>query len=170
MSDDITFCGNKDCKHKDCFRHWTNIKEPNIPHSFAYFNNTPECEWVKKNNKLEIGRAIEKYQKEHPIMGYIDVTKIQGGEESVKTVDSMIDKCMRQIREQTDMWCICEMAKRFMQGARPIYYTERKGEWIKDDFGRMICDQCQFPFAEFQSKEYCSCCGAKMKGDSIQDG
>lgn len=36
------------------------------------------------------------------------------------------------------------------------------GEWIVDEFGRKICGKCQFPFAEFQSANYCSLCGAKM--------
>lgn len=39
---------------------------------------------------------------------------------------------------------------------------EKYSKWIKDEFGRTICRRCQFPFAEFQSKSFCSLCGAKM--------
>lgn len=37
------------------------------------------------------------------------------------------------------------------------------GEWVVDEFGRKICGKCQFPFAEFQSDNYCSLCGADMR-------
>lgn len=37
-----------------------------------------------------------------------------------------------------------------------------QGEWIVDEFGRKICGKCQFPFAKFQSNNYCSLCGAYM--------
>lgn len=36
-SDDITFCVNKLCKKESCFRNQKNIKCPDIPHSFAMF-------------------------------------------------------------------------------------------------------------------------------------
>lgn len=46
---------------------------------------------------------------------------------------------------------------------RAILLPERpQGEWIIDEFGRKICGKCQFPFAEFQSNNYCSLCGAYM--------
>ena len=41
MSEDITFCGYKDCPNKTCERHTSHIKNPHISHSYAYF---PECE------------------------------------------------------------------------------------------------------------------------------
>lgn len=36
-SEDITFCANKSCEKKDCFRNCVNIKHLDIPHSFAMF-------------------------------------------------------------------------------------------------------------------------------------
>ena len=42
MTDDITFCGS-DCNNKKCFRHPSNIREPRIPHSFAYLKDTDDC-------------------------------------------------------------------------------------------------------------------------------
>ena len=39
---------------------------------------------------------------------------------------------------------------------------EKFSRWEKDEYGRKICRACQFPFAEFQSSNFCSCCGRKM--------
>lgn len=47
MSDDITFCGS-DCDNKKCFRHPSNIREPRIPHSFAYLKYTEDCSFKKE--------------------------------------------------------------------------------------------------------------------------
>lgn len=41
MSEDITYCGYHNCPNKDCERHSSNIKNFNILHSFAYFENCP---------------------------------------------------------------------------------------------------------------------------------
>lgn len=45
-----------------------------------------------------------------------------------------------------------------------------QGEWVVDEFGRKICGKCQFPFAEFQSDNYCSLCGAKMQKGGAENG
>lgn len=47
-SEDITFCGS-DCNNKKCFRHPSNIKEPRIPHSFAYLKDTEDCPMKETN-------------------------------------------------------------------------------------------------------------------------
>lgn len=41
---------------------------------------------------------------------------------------------------------------------------EKFGRWETDEYGRKICAACQFPFAEFQSHNYCSLCGRRMIG------
>ena len=38
MSEDITFCLNKDCKKTKCERHASHIKDKAIPHSYAMFD------------------------------------------------------------------------------------------------------------------------------------
>lgn len=38
MREDITYCVNKKCPRKKCERHISNIKQKNIPHSFAEFD------------------------------------------------------------------------------------------------------------------------------------
>lgn len=42
FTDDITFCASK-CEKTDCFRHQSNIKEPQYPHSFSCFKGTNSC-------------------------------------------------------------------------------------------------------------------------------
>lgn len=42
FSDDITFCGSS-CSKTDCFRHPSNMKQPEFPHSFAFFKGTDDC-------------------------------------------------------------------------------------------------------------------------------
>lgn len=39
MGEDITFCGYSKCPNKKCERHQSNIKNFDIPHSFAYFHD-----------------------------------------------------------------------------------------------------------------------------------
>ena len=64
------------------------------------------------------------------------------------------------LRAQLDNVNITEMGVSKMK-----YSVEERptGEWITDEFGRKICGKCQFPFAEFQSNNYCSLCGADMR-------
>lgn len=42
MSEDITYCLNKDCKKTKCERHASHIKDKAIPHSFAMFDCSDE--------------------------------------------------------------------------------------------------------------------------------
>lgn len=42
MSEDITYCLNKDCKKTKCERHASHIKYKAIPHSFAMFDCSDE--------------------------------------------------------------------------------------------------------------------------------
>ena len=53
MSEDITYCMNKDCKKKKCERHASHIKDKTIPHSFAMFDCSAD-----KPRKWAISRPI----------------------------------------------------------------------------------------------------------------
>ena len=59
MTDDITFCATK-CNCINCFRHPSNIKNPSIPHSFAYLKDAEDCP-MKKNIKREFIEIITNY-------------------------------------------------------------------------------------------------------------
>lgn len=42
MTDDITFCAS-DCHRHGCYRHPSNIRRPELPHSYANFGGTADC-------------------------------------------------------------------------------------------------------------------------------
>lgn len=42
MSEDMTYCMNKDCKKKKCERHASHIKDKTIPHSYAMYDCSAE--------------------------------------------------------------------------------------------------------------------------------
>ena len=66
MSQDITFCGS-DCDNKKCFRHPSNIKEPRIPHSFAYLKDTDDCPMKKQEVRCIDANALkEEFSKYKP--------------------------------------------------------------------------------------------------------
>lgn len=58
FGDDITFCANKNCKDKGCYRNSKHIMHDNIPHSFALFT---ECEkWDDKGAEWFMKQMDEK--------------------------------------------------------------------------------------------------------------
>lgn len=57
FSDDITFCANKNCMDRKCYRNPKNIKH-HIPHSFALFTECEKwsdrgAEWLTKQMDKE---------------------------------------------------------------------------------------------------------------------
>ena len=115
----------------------------------------------------EARKAIEKYQKEHPLhFGMmIDVTAISS-EEGVDIVSQQIEKIKKKVDEDTDLWCICEMAKMYIRGVKPVYPVKQKGKWIYvccygDEFPQ--CSVCG-EINDVKSK-FCPDCGADMRGE-----
>lgn len=46
FEDDICFCfDSENCNHTDCWRHDSNIKYKDVPHSYSYFKNTEYCQY-----------------------------------------------------------------------------------------------------------------------------
>lgn len=72
------------------------------------------------------------------------------GEIRVNIPDDEKDKFIEELRKEP----------------HPIVFEpeEDTATWITDEYGRQICSKCQFPFAEFQSHNYCSLCGRRMIG------
>ena len=128
----------------------------------------------------EARKAIEKYQKEHPLpYGTIDVTAISS-KEGADIISQTIEKISKQIDKDTEFWCICEMAKMYMQGVRPVYPVKLHGEWIitsEDTEGihHIKCPFCKYekgsectPYIKvtFDKLPYfCENCGADMRGE-----
>lgn len=54
MSDDMTFCNKKDCKHTECGLHQSRIRDIWRDRSVADYENTECC---LKNNKKE-GKSL----------------------------------------------------------------------------------------------------------------
>ena len=117
----------------------------------------------------ELKNAIEKYQEKHPLHfgAMLDVTEVSSKEDA-DIISQAIERISKEVSKDTDLWCICEMAKLYMQGVKPVYHVRPHGEWIpnyKSQFinpGRhcSLCGKCvQF------SENFCPQCGADMRGD-----
>ncbi|MBQ1572312.1 MAG: hypothetical protein IIZ78_14385, partial [Clostridiales bacterium] len=79
-------------------------------------------------------KAIEKYQKEHPLHfgTMIDVTAVSS-KEGADIISQTIEKISKKVDQDTDIWCICEMAKMYMQGVKPVYPVRPQGEFSRKD-------------------------------------
>lgn len=126
----------------------------------------------------EARKAIEKYQKEHPLpFGTIDVTAISS-KEGADIISQTIEKISKQIDKDTELWCICEMAKMYMQGVRPVYPVRPQGKWIitsedADGIHHIKCPFCKYEKgSEFEPyiivvfdklPYFCENCGAYMR-------
>lgn len=110
----------------------------------------------------EVRKAIEKYQKEHPLQfgTMIDVTAISS-KEGADIISQTIEKISKKVEEDTDLWCICEMAKMYMQGVKPVYPGRSQGEWIDGTQG-YYCSNCDYYDKQHYEHKYCPNCGAKM--------
>lgn len=118
----------------------------------------------------EARQAIEKYQKEHPVpfpCNTVDVTAISS-KEGADIITQTIEKISKQIDKDTELWCICEMAKMYMQGVRPVYPVRPHGKWeyktITDDY--RVYGRCSNCLQRKRIDNYCPNCGADMRGDS----
>ena len=116
----------------------------------------------------EYKRSIEKYQKEHPLPfgTMLDVTAISS-KEGADIISQTIDRISKKMEEDTELWCICEMAKMYMQGVRPVYPVRRTGQW---ELHGMIyyCSECGHECGE-SGDNFCGNCGADMRGDDHED-
>ena len=127
----------------------------------------------------EARKAIEKYQKEHPLQfgTMIDVTAMSS-KEGADIISQTIERVSKKIEEDTELWCICEMAKMYMQGVKPVYPVRPKGEWEIDSDGLPVCKECgeialQRVFVKMPhliqevrmvKSNFCPNCGAIMTG------
>ena len=103
----------------------------------------------------EARKAIEKYQKEHPLQFgvMLDVTAISS-KEGTDIISQTIEKISKKVEEDTDLWCICEMAKMYMQGVRPVYPVRTQSEWIPITYRPMTTEE-RIKLAEYCGVEFC---------------
>ena len=83
----------------------------------------------------EARKAIEKYQEKHPLPfgTMMDVTATSS-KEGADLISQTIERVSKKMEEDTELWCICEMAKMYMQGVRPVYPVRPKCD----------CENCDF--------------------------
>ena len=112
----------------------------------------------------EMRKAIEKYQVEHPLHfgTMLDVTAISS-KEGADIISQTIEQISNKVNEDTELWCICEMAKMYMQGVKPVYPLRSQGEWlpIEDEDFVVKCSVCG---VESFKTPFCPRCGADMRG------
>lgn len=120
----------------------------------------------------EARKAIEKYQKEHHLHfgQMLDVTAISS-KEGADIISQTIEQVAKKVDEDTELWCICEMAKMYMQGVKPVYPVRPQGEWIWREtgtsnyrYGYFTCSNCSFVSKAKQN--FCAECGADMRKGS----
>lgn len=115
----------------------------------------------------EVRKAIEKYQEQHPLPfgTMMDVTVISS-KEGADIISQTIERISKKIDEDTELWCICEMAKMYMQGVRPVYPVRNTGKW---KLHGMIyyCSECGKEYDEWNCGNFCGNCGADMRGEEI---
>lgn len=113
----------------------------------------------------ETRKLIEKYQKEHPLhFGMMmDVTAISS-KEGVDIISQTIERVSKKVDEDTELWCICEMAKMYMQGVRPVYPVRPKAKWIRLGSESFYCSNCDN--LRNVHDYYCEHCGSEMFDDN----
>lgn len=123
-------------------------------------------------NEDQIRQAIDRFQETHPVSFAFDIHHIRD-EESLDIIKRTIDDLCEKAERDSEMHIIMEMAKQYMNGAKPSY-DRKEGEWITIKFARkdLNCpeksklDFVQCPFCEtiHQGRHhFCSYCGAKME-------
>lgn len=147
----------------------------------------------KEMTNEEIRKAIDKYQKEHPLHfgTMVDVTAINS-KEGADIISQTVERISKKVEEDTELWCICEMAKMYMRGVKPVYPARMQGEWIEVkpsqsdledgiDY-REECSICHEPnrhyefddhdniiSATYYKTNFCPNCGADMRGGVKND-
>lgn len=76
----------------------------------------------------------------------------------VDSIDNEINKYMRKVQEQSDMYRICEIAKLYIESQRPAEWEYTDGRW---GLGDWRCSKC----GGYSNKDthYCPNCGRRMK-------
>lgn len=94
-------------------------------------------------DKNQIREQIDKFQKSHPQKAIFDVTHLTDSFPS--EMDLLIQKIIKHEMDNTEMYIICELAKAYLEGARPTYPKPH-----------LTCKDCRHRDPE-DRKCYCGC-------------
>ena len=124
-------------------------------------------------DKNEIRRAIDRLQIEHPCnIAYDPIAFVNM--EAVNTIKGCVDKIAKRMAEDTEINIICEFAKLYLEGVRPILERPH-GEWIEhtiktgwsNSSTMYECSTCRSERWHSFKWSFCPVCGTKMEvGDS----
>lgn len=116
-------------------------------------------------DKVEIRRAIDRLQTEHPCHFDFNAT-VFDSMKSVDIIKKAIDAVSNKCQEDADIHIICEMAKLYLDGVKPTIKRPH-GEWGKWVISEVRCPEC---LGYFDTDCYvkgeldkCPSCGARMK-------
>ena len=115
-------------------------------------------------SKEEIRKAIDRLQDEHPCYFTYDPTRMDSLE-SADVLKRAVDTVSQRMNEDSEIHVICEFAKLYLDGARPVIERPH-GKWI--DTGEAIGDdveaKCSICGEElFWYANYCPNCGSRME-------
>ena len=117
-----------------------------------------------------IKQTIENFQRTHPAAFAYDISHFDS-KENVDSITHFINDLCEKAQKDTEMHIIMEMAKQYMNGARPSYGEPKKGVWLYNYRNKRYrtCSACGYTFScqKIQhNARYCQMCGARMETDN----
>lgn len=122
-------------------------------------------------DKNEIRKSIDRLQKEHPAHFTFDVTLFDNGTDFTE-IQRAIDMVAKKCQNDAEINIICEMAKLYLEGVRPMV-KPKHGEWTCNGNDlEYICSVCGevLPYSDEYDYEtdFCPNCGASMSANDEQ--
>mgnify|MGYP003304187094 CR=1 FL=1 len=118
-------------------------------------------------DKDEIRRAIDRLQAEHPCGINYDPTAFVNME-AVNTIKGCIDRIAKRMMEDTEINIICEFAKLYLEGVRPMIEPKQersRGEWSALEYGYK-CSVCTAAF--YTHSNFCPNCGSDNRQEEAK--